>query len=1031
MKTSRFTSFFALAALIAAPLVFPSPTYAAIEDAEIGLSLQEFNLTGSYSTVAGQPTGSGAFSPSNAGPYIEGSCVPLLVDVTNNSSPAETGDLSFRVIYDFHGNSSSLTMGVRGFKGIITGLADPSSADNLNDFTYLNDFPAASAFSNSNGGITNATISGPYAGNDSGTSPLDVSDTVRHYNVTLSNVAPGVTVHFLACAELGLDAGDFPNPSMNLSAAAGTSAPVGPASISTAEILKLATLTIEKQVDGGTANPSNWTFHISPPISDTADFVIQPGTSTVTFVNVPPDTYTVTEKNGPADYSLTNASGDCSFGTQSATVDVTAGSEAPGFTCTLTNTDNLQSWADIGVIFLLFGLGLEFSFKKLIKIGPTASLTGIFSVAFMFCVGLLLGRILNWSTIDSFFLGGILSISSTTIILRALEECGFKTRKFANLVFGVLIVEDLVAILLMVALSTFSIQKEFFGWDLLLQVIKLLFFIVTWFVVGIFFLPTFIRSVRKYLSDELILIVSLALCFVMVLISSSVGLSTALGAFVMGSLLSETREAERIENIFKPVKNLFGAIFFVSVGITLSPNVFYEHGFLVLALSAVFIISKIAAISFGAIFSGQSLRHALQTGLSMAFIGEFSFIIAGLGLKLHVINDKLYPIAVGISVVTILTTPFLMKSSEKIISLTEKTLPTPILKTVENYSSNLQRVSIAPEWRKDLQFRILRLLANSLIVTSILLLSKNFLKTFVYSHIEARFWASFFWIALSFLVASPFLWAVAFGGVKVKSLNEIKKDIKTLNPLMVFAILRVFFALGLTWFFLYQFVSPLAGFITLIILIIIGFFLFYSNISPFYDVIEKNFLHNLKEREREKRLPNKNSSHLAPWDAHIAFVAVPEHSRWGGFTLVELKIREKFGVTIALIQRGGIELTAPGRDTRLFPNDHLGIIGTDDQITVFERFLSEKTESAHLAPTPSNYILRALFLPPGSSYVKNAIRESGLREKLKGLIVGIERQGKRILNPDSTLILQEGDLLWVVGDRIKIKEVENELKNNG
>jgi CPA2 family monovalent cation:H+ antiporter-2 len=326
---------------------------------------------------------------------------------------------------------------------------------------------------------------------------------------------------------------------------------------------------------------------------------------------------------------------------------------------TVVDDEAIKTWSEIGVIFLLFSLGLEFSFKKLVKVGGSASITAVVEIVLMIAVGYGAGIFMGWSPMDSIFLGAILSMSSTTIIIRAFDELGVRTRKFAGLVFGILIVEDLVAILLLVLLSTLAVSQQFAGGELLMQLLKLAFFLILWFLAGIFFIPTFLKRTQKLMNDETMLIVSLALCLLMVVLAVAVGFSAALGAFIMGSILAETTQAERIEHLIKSVKDLFGAIFFVSVGMMIDPKVLIEYAGPVLIVTLLTITGKFLATAIGALLSGQSLKHSVQAGMSLAQIGEFSFIIASLGLSLKVTSAFLYPIAVAASAVTTFTTPFL------------------------------------------------------------------------------------------------------------------------------------------------------------------------------------------------------------------------------------------------------------------------------------------------------------------------------------------------------------------------------------
>ncbi|MDR0336282.1 MAG: cation:proton antiporter, partial [Planctomycetaceae bacterium] len=301
--------------------------------------------------------------------------------------------------------------------------------------------------------------------------------------------------------------------------------------------------------------------------------------------------------------------------------------------------ESIEVWSEIGVIFMLFGLGLEFSFKKLVNVGKTASITATFEIFAMILIGFIVGRMFGWSMMTSLFLGAILSMSSTTIIVKAFGEQDLKGRSFAPIVFGVLIVEDLIAILLLVLLGSIAVTQRFSGSELLSSSLQLIFFLILWFVLGIYLLPAFLRFCRKLLTDEILLIVSIALCLMMVIIAVQVGFSAALGAFVMGSLLAETSKGTKIEHLTLPVKDLFSAIFFVSVGMLIDPTVLWEYFGTILIIVAITIFGKFLGTAIGALISGCSIKNSMQAGMSMAQIGEFSFIIATLGKTLHVTDD--------------------------------------------------------------------------------------------------------------------------------------------------------------------------------------------------------------------------------------------------------------------------------------------------------------------------------------------------------------------------------------------------------
>ena len=339
------------------------------------------------------------------------------------------------------------------------------------------------------------------------------------------------------------------------------------------------------------------------------------------------------------------------------------------------DTDDIAIWADIGVIFLLFALGLEFSIKKLVRVGKTGVVTAVTEVVAMFVIGLVTGRLLGWTSTDSMFLGGMLSMSSTTIIIKAFDELGLRRERFASLVFGVLVVEDLVAVLLMVLLSTISVSQSFSGIEMVQNLLKLGFFLTISFVAGIYLVPTLLRKSEHMLSDETLLVVCVGLCLVMVVLAVTAGFSSALGAFMMGSILAETVLVERIERVLKPLKDFFGAIFFVSVGMMVSPQVLLDYALPIAVITIVTVVGKLLCSSLGLLLSGQSLKVSLQSGFSLAQIGEFAFIIASLGQSLHVTSDFLYPVVVSVSVVTTFFTPYLISMGEPAYHLVERILP--------------------------------------------------------------------------------------------------------------------------------------------------------------------------------------------------------------------------------------------------------------------------------------------------------------------------------------------------------------------
>ena len=601
---------------------------------------------------------------------------------------------------------------------------------------------------------------------------------------------------------------------------------------------------------------------------------------------------------------------------------------------TVKDINSIEVWAEIGIIFLLFSLGLEFSFKKLLKVGGTASITALTQIFAMIVLGYYAGRFMGWDNMNCIFLGVILSISSTTIILKAFDELGVKSQKFAGNVIGALIVQDIVAILMMVLLSTVAVSQQFSGSELVKSLLKLFFFLSIWFISGIFFIPTLLKKLKHLLSDEMLLIISLALCLLMVIFASEVGFSPALGAFIMGSIIAETNEAEHIEHLVKPVKDLFGAVFFVSVGMLINPDTLVEYAFPVMILTFVTIFGQSISSTIGTLISGQPLKESIQTGMSLSQIGEFSFIIATLGTSLKVTSDFLYPIVVAVSAVTAFTTPFMIKYASPTAAFVEKKLPKKWVKKIELYSANSQAIKTVSTWKIVIKEYLFQVILYSVILFAIILMSKNFLlpllDDILYGHIIAAF--------LTLLVLAPFLWALSLKRVAKAEVQELLKNRKYYGPVIVLIFIRIAIALFFIGLMLNNFFSPEIALLAFVFSIVI-MMIFPKNINRLYHKIEDRFITNFNQREVTTK--NLNRNNLSPWDGHMANFTICAESDLAGKTLEEVKIRENIGVNIAFIKRGGLHIYIPSKEEKLYPNDEISIIGTDEQVKQFADYLEQ------------------------------------------------------------------------------------------
>ena len=705
------------------------------------------------------------------------------------------------------------------------------------------------------------------------------------------------------------------------------------------------------------------------------------------------------------------------------------------FVPTVVDSENVDTLAEIGVIFLLFSLGLEFSFKKLVRVGGAASVTALVEIVFITVGGYFLGKLMGWNTIDSLFLGGMLASSSTTIILRAFDEMGVKTKKFAGIVFGVLIVEDIVVILLMVLLSTVAVTRAFEGAEMLYTVLKLLFFLGLWFLAGIFLLPSFLKRAKNLLSEETLLILSLALCLGMVVLATVVGFSAELGAFVMGSIIAETTSAEKVEHLLKPVKDLFGAIFFTSVGMMINPAAMIEYAQPILWVTLLTLFGKLFSTTLGALLSGQPLKQSVQVGLSMAQIGEFAFIVATLGLSLGVTSNFLFPVAVGASAVTTFTTPYLIKYSEPFYQFLVKVLPQKWVAKLNNYSSGTQSIQADTDWKAVLKSYGVIVATNGIVLLALILLSLNFLLPFTQKNIGSDTIRLIVNVVISLGLAAPFLMAFM-----AKRPNKIAYKELWLNkkynrgPLLMIEIGRVVIGLLLIAFWVYRLASTQIAILVGIPVTIIILFIFSQRIKRLYNRIEHRFVTNLNEREMAganddalvagvQRARENMQSSLDSWDVHIVEMEVNPQAAYIGRTLAELAWREIFGINIVYIKRGERLIHVPGRNNMLLPYDQVGVIGTDEQMKVFKPVFDAAENSGPVNADTNDIVLQKILVDEHTKLKGRDIRSSGLREKTNGLVIGIERNNKRILNPDSVTVLEWGDILWIVGERKKIQQL--------
>ena len=705
------------------------------------------------------------------------------------------------------------------------------------------------------------------------------------------------------------------------------------------------------------------------------------------------------------------------------------------FLPTVMDTANIHTWADIGVIFLLFALGLEFSFKKLVNVGMTAIIATTTIVASMMVLGFLTGLCFGWSHMNSIFLGGMLCMSSTMIIIKVFDDMGLRNQRFSSIVLGILIVEDLFAVLLMVLLSTLAISKHFEGTEMLVSIFKLLTFLLFWFVTGIFLIPTLLKKCKKYLNDESLLVVSLGLCLGMVILATQAGFSSALGAFVMGSVLAETMDAERIEHLVQPVKNLFGAIFFVSVGMMINIPILGEYIVPIAILSIVVIFGQVFFASTGVLMAGHPLKVAMQAGFSLSQIGEFSFIIAGLGLSLGVLDAYVYPIIVAVSTITIFTTPYMIKLSEPAYRFAEKKFPVSWHKYLnEKNTSGAHPVNDENTW-KSLLIGMGKVVAIYMILSlMIIILALQYLVPIVQEYIPGN-WGNILLASVIILILSPFMRAIM---VKKNHSVEFEKlwskSINNRGILIFTVVFRIALCIGMIAFVLERLLHPALGIAVIIALVISTAFIFSKRLKKRSILIERRFKKNLNARQlyHELHAPIKKgfANHLLDRDLHLSDFEVKQNYSIVGKTLKELNFRQRCGVNVVTIVRGDKRINIPGGDELLLPLDHIIVLGTDRQMIIFQRYIDEKRskyaqkDKEEKPPAPQVSIEQVL-IESNSVLIGKTIKTSNIRNVGDCLVVGIEREETSIMNPDIDTEFVEGDVIWVVGEHDKIMHLND------
>jgi len=697
------------------------------------------------------------------------------------------------------------------------------------------------------------------------------------------------------------------------------------------------------------------------------------------------------------------------------------------YTPSVMDVANIQTWADIGVIFLLFALGLEFSFKKIVKVGGAAIIASSTIIFCMILVGIGVGTAFGWRRMDCIFLGGMIAMSSTTIIYKAFDDLGIRKKQFTSLVLSILILEDILAIILMVMLSTMAVSHNFEGTEMLESIAKLLFFLILWFVVGIYLIPGLLKRFRKLMGEETLLIVSLGLCFGMVVLAAHTGFSAAFGAFIMGSILAETVEAESIERLVKPVKDLFGAVFFVSVGMMVDPAMLMQYALPIIIVTLAVIGGQSLFGTLGVLLAGKPLKMAMQCGFSLTQIGEFAFIIASLGVSLGVTSNFLYPIVVAVSVITTFFTPYMIRMAEPASNYVERCLPERWEKFLVRYASGSQTINHENLWKKLILALTKITIVYSIVSIAVVALSFRFLVPLLEDTIPGV-WGRLLAAIVIILCVSPFLRAIMIKKNHSLEFITLWNDNRgNRAPLVATIIIRILVGVSFVMFVIAGLFKVSVGLLFGVAVLLVTMMILSRQLKKQSIMIERKFFQNLRYRDmRAEYLGEKKPEYagrLLSRDLHLTDFEILGESQWAGKTLGELNFGKRYGVHVVSVLRGKKRINIPGSGMRLFPQDKIQVIATDEDLAVFGKEMEKVSALEVDAIEKREMTLKQFRIDASSLFLGKTLHESGIRENFRCLIVGVERGDETLHAPAPDETFAEGDVVWVVGENDDVHQL--------
>lgn len=621
------------------------------------------------------------------------------------------------------------------------------------------------------------------------------------------------------------------------------------------------------------------------------------------------------------------------------------GPYTPPFTL-VQNEEAVKTLGQMGVVLLMFSLGLEFSLRKLTRVGLSAFVAALLEIVLMIWFGYEIGRAFGWNTMDSVFLGAMLSISSTTIIVKALAELGKSREPFAEIIFGILVIEDILAIVLLALLSGFAQSGKLEAKEVAGNVLLLAVFFAVVLVIGLIGVPRLFNYIAKFKSDEMLLIAALGLCFGIALTAYRLGYSVALGAFLIGAVIAETRQIRKIEALTAPVRDMFSAIFFVTIGMLIDYHVVWQYLWPIVIISLVVIAGKVVTCSFGVFIGGKDLRTSLSVGMGLAQIGEFSFIIATMGLTLKVTSDFLYPIAVAVSVITTLVTPYLIKGSDRTLGIMDRVMPRPLMQALSVYTAWIGAVGRRESGPLVLLLRRMgwQLFINFLLTVGLFAFG-SWISQRDISYLPERFRStdvheSVVWTAVM-IVASP-IYLASFRTVKAMSMliaevcipiASTGRQVATARLVIgqVFVLVSLVVMTVITIVLSTSILGSLESMVLLLLIVIVAATLFRSILLRIYSRAEIALHETLVELPLLRLEEVKAMPELLR-EAELETIEIPSGSTMIERKLREIPLRAQTGASIVAIERTGQRLINPGPDEVLRPGDRVLLLGQAEQL---------------------------------------------------------------------------------------------------